>query len=161
MRRAHHSGSTTLYLGWCARRTLLHSVRKQSNVTDQCLDITLTEDTAPGRHKPSCSIKDTFGQFLIVEAVGFVGVGVVHRHDPHEVGHDAITITLYTVTDLTILLIELHANLGVPHQVMFGAAQKAQVGDQRLDLWQSNMVAADKDGRCNQLVIIKMLLFLG
>lgn len=34
---------------------------EQSNVTDQCLNIRLTEDTTPGRHKPPLAIKYALG----------------------------------------------------------------------------------------------------
>ena len=80
---------------------------EQSNITDQRLDISLTEDATPSWHKLSFAIKDTFNDFFIVETVGHVGVSVVHRHDSHEFRHDAIALTLHTVTDLTVLLIEL------------------------------------------------------
>jgi len=101
------------------------SLAEQSNVTDQSLDITLTEYAAPGWHKPPFAIKDAVNQFFIIETVGHVGVGVVHWINSHELSHDAIAIPFFTVTDLAICLIELHTQLRAPHQIMLRSAQKA------------------------------------
>jgi len=38
----------------------IESLGEQSNIADQCLDIRLTENAAPGRHKPSFAVKDAF-----------------------------------------------------------------------------------------------------
>ena len=58
--------------------------------------------------------------------------GLVRWCDSHELCHHAIT--LYAVADLTLLLVELQADLGIPHQFMPVSAQKAQVGNQGIAL---------------------------
>ena len=109
-------------------------MRQQSNITDQCLDIILIKNTAPGRHKSLLTIENAIRYFFITEAIGLIGVSVVHWHNAHETRHNAITIALDTVTDLAILLVELHTYLWIPHQLMFAASQKTHVGYQCFNL---------------------------
>jgi hypothetical protein len=114
----------------------------------------LIENAAPGWHIPALAIQDALDQFFIVKTVGLVGVGVVHWHDSHEVRHNAIAITLHTMADLAIQLIELQTDLGIPHQVMFGATQKAQVCDQCLDLGLTEDVLPFRHGFTEQVMTV-------
>ena len=78
--------------------------------------------------------------------------GLVRWCDSHELCHDAIT--LYAVADLNLLLVELQADLGIPHQFMPVSAQKAQVVNQGIALCVALDVLPLRHGIIHQLVAI-------
>jgi len=126
-----HANTAWFPLPMTGRGALL---RQQPNVADQPFDLALLQNTFPGGHEITRAIEDTLYQLVVAQAIHRHRIGVVHRFEVHEPGHDTFTGSIFAVANLTVFPIEPVTRFGIAHQAVLRGTQETQVGNQRINL---------------------------